>query len=246
LQSQIASAMAYPILMGIVGLLILLGIFLFVIPRIRSLFDSIGGDVLLPLITRVVFFFGDLLVAYYWLIPVLFVLTFVVWRTWVRSERGSRRWDILKLNFPIFGKLNRQVSVARFCRTLSTLLLSGVPILTALIIAQKIANNVILEEAIDGATKNISEGQSIAAPLKASGQFPPLVTHMIAIGERTGELERMLTTVADAYEDQVEATVSTLTSLLAPVMILVMGGIIFLVALGLLLPMANISQMMSL
>jgi len=246
LQGQIASAMAYPILMGIVGLLILLGIFLFVIPRIRSLFDSIGGDVVLPLITRVVFFFGDLLVAYYWMIPVLLVLSFFSWRAWVRSERGSRRWDILKLNVPIFGKLNRQVSVARFCRTLSTLLLSGVPILTALIIAQKIANNVILEEAIDGATKNISEGQSIAAPLKASGQFPPLVTHMIAIGERTGELERMLTTVADAYEEQVEATVSTLTSLLAPVMILVMGGVIFLVALGLLLPMANISQMMSL
>jgi general secretion pathway protein F len=126
---------------------------------------------------------------------------------------------------------------------LSTLLQSGVQILTALNIAEKIANNVVLEEAIQSATKNIAEGQSIAAPLKASGQFPPLVTHMIAIGERTGELERMLTSVANAYEEQVDATVSTLTSLLAPLMILLMGGVIFLVALGLLLPMANLSQM---
>jgi len=126
---------------------------------------------------------------------------------------------------------------------LSTLLMSGVPIITALNIVEKVAGNVIISAAINSAAKNIAEGQSIAAPLKASGQFPPLVTHMIAIGERTGELERMLTVVADSYEDQVEATISAMTSLLAPVMIMVIGGTIFVVAVGLLMPMMDLSSM---
>ena len=243
LQGQILAAVAYPILMGAVGLFIILGLFLGVIPRIRSLFDSLGGEEGLPLITRVVFFMGDMLVNYFWLGPFVAAAFFFGLRAWLRTKKGRRRFDSFKLNAPLFGKLNRQVSIARFCRTLSTLLQSGVQILTALNIAEKIASNVVLEEAIQSATKNIAEGQSIAAPLKASGQFPPLVTHMIAIGERTGELERMLTSVANAYEEQVDATVSTLTSLLAPLMILLMGGVIFLVALGLLLPMANLSQM---
>ena len=243
LQGQILAAVAYPILMGAVGLFIILGLFLGVIPRIRSLFDSLGGEDGLPLITRVVFLMGDLLVNYFWLGPFLAAAVFFSLRAWLRTEGGRLRFDKFKLSMPLFGKLNRQVAIARFCRTLSTLLQSGVQILTALNIAEKIASNVVLEEAIQSATKNIAEGQSIATPLKASGQFPPLVTHMIAIGERTGELERMLTSVATAYEEQVDATVSTLTSLLAPLMILLMGGVIFLVALGLLLPMANLSQM---
>ena len=243
LQGQIFGAMAYPILMGMIGLLILMGLFIGVIPRIRGLFDSLGGEAALPFITRAVFFFGDMLVGYWWLAPL--VLFGVVWgfRRWVRTERGRERWDVIKLTFPVFGKMNRLVAVSRFCRTLSTLLMSGVPIVSALQIVEKVVGNSVLARAVNQATVNITEGQSISAPLKASGQFPPMVTHMIAIGERTGELERMLTSVADAYEDEVEATISALTSLLGPLMIMVMGGIVFLVALGLLMPMMNLSQM---
>ena len=244
LQGQIFGAMAYPILMGVIGMLILMGLFLGVIPKIRGLFESLpGGESSLPYITQAVFFFGDLLVGFWWMGPI--VLGVAIWgfRRWVRTERGRERWDIIKLTFPVFGKMNRLVAVSRFCRTLSTLLMSGVPIIAALQIVERVVGNTVLARAIHDATINITEGQSISAPLKASGQFPPLVTHMVAIGERTGELERMLTSVANAYEDEVETTISALTSLLGPLMIMLMGGVIFVVALGLLMPMMNLSQM---
>lgn len=243
LQGQIISALAYPILMTFVGLAILMGLFVGVLPRIRSLFDSLGGEAALPLITRLVFFFGDTMVGFWWAFPIVAGVGFWAFRRWVKTERGRDRFDRMKLNVPVFGRINRLVSVSRFCRTLATLMVSGVPIINALQIVEAVVGNVILARAINNATINIQEGQSIAVPLKQSGEFPPLVTHMIAIGERTGELEKMLTSVADAYEDQVEATVSALTSLLAPIMILIMGGVIFLVALGLLMPMMNLSQM---
>lgn len=242
LQSQIMSAMAYPVLMMCVGVLILMGLFVGVLPRIRSLFDSMGTDAL-PLITRAVFFVGDTLVGWWWAFPL--VAGGVLWsfRRWVKTDRGRERFDRMKLTVPLFGKINRLVAVSRFCRTLATLLVSGVPIISALQIVEAVVGNVILSRTIHEAAVNIQEGQSIALPLRQSGEFPPLVTHMIAIGERTGELERMLTSVADAYEDEVEATVSTLTSMLAPLMILIMGGAVFLVAVGLLLPMQNLTQM---
>ncbi len=255
LQGQVLSAVAYPVLLGVMGTMILLGLFLGVIPRIRGLFDSMpGGAEGLPMITKVVFFFGDLLVGWWWAAPILAGGTLFAFRRWVRTEGGRARWDAFKLKVPVFGKMNRLVAVSRFCRTMSTLLVSGVPILGALKIVEDVVGNVVLAEAvarsriarstgISRSAHSIQEGQSIAVPLKASGQFPPMVTHMISIGERTGELERMLTIVADAYEDQVEATISALTSMLGPVMIMLIGGIVFLVALGLLTPMMNISSM---
>ena len=126
---------------------------------------------------------------------------------------------------------------------MSTLLVSGVPIIGALKIVEDVVGNVVLADVVAKSAHSISEGQSVAAPLKASGEFPPMVTHMISIGERTGELERMLTIVADAYEDQVEATIAAMTSILGPIMIMLIGGIVFFVALGLLTPMMNISSM---
>ncbi|MEQ1569379.1 MAG: type II secretion system F family protein [Myxococcota bacterium] len=244
LQGQILSAIAYPILLGIVGTLILLGLFLGVIPRLRDMFDAMpGGQEALPLITRVVFFVGDLLVVGWWLIPIMpFVLLFS-FRWYVGRAAGRARWDKFRLKVPLFGHMNRLVAVSRFCRTLSTLLVSGVPILSALQIVEAVIGNTVIAETVAKAANNIREGQSIAVPLKASGEFPPLVTHMIAIGEKTGELERMLTTVADNYEEQVEGTITAMTSLLAPGMIMLIGGIVFVVALGLLTPMMNISSM---
>ncbi|MBX2796243.1 MAG: type II secretion system inner membrane protein GspF [Myxococcales bacterium] len=244
LQSQVLSAVAYPILLGIMGIGILSMLFLFVIPRIRNLFDSMpGGAEALPLLTKVVFFFGDVLVGWWWAFPMLVGLVVVGFRRWVRTETGRRRWDTWRLKFPVFGTMSRLVAVSRFCRTLSTLLISGVPIISALRIVQDVVGNVVLADAVGDAAHSIQEGQSIAVPLRNSGEFPPMVTHMVGIGERTGELERMLRVVADAYEDQVDATITAMTSLLAPVMIMIMGGAVFVVALGLLMPMMNISQM---
>lgn len=244
LQGQIFGAIAYPIILGIVGVLILLGLFLGVIPRIRGMFESMpGGEEALPLITKVVFFFGDLLVGGWWLAPILAGIAVVGWRRFVASKSGREWWDRVRLKIPVFGKMNRLVGVSRFCRTLSTLLLSGVPIVSALNIVERVIGNVVLSSAVSKCAESIQEGQSIAVPLKNSGQFPPLVTHMISIGEKTGELEKMLTIVANAYEDEVEATISAMTSLLGPVMILTIGGVVFVVALGLLTPMMNISSM---
>jgi len=244
LQGKILSALLYPILMAVIGVGILTGLFIFVVPQMRELLEgfSSGKSVSLPIITQVVFFIGDALTSgLACVFAVLVVVGFFVFRWWIRNG-GKRTWHAFLLKVPIVGRLNRMVSVSRFCRTLSTLLVSGVPIVTALGIVKSIVGNVILQDAVEDASKNIQEGQSIAAPLKKSGQFPPMVIHMIAIGERTGELEAMLTNVADAYEGEVDSTVEGLTGLLGPLMIVAMGGVVFFVALGLLLPLSQMTN----
>lgn len=248
LQGKVASAMIYPILMSMIGVLILAGLFIGVIPRLRDMFHDLpGGEASLPLISKILFFVGDLMVGnpptVLGFIFRMFVLGISVisvvygFRRYVATESGRQRFDRFKLRAPVFGKLNKQVAVSRFCRTFGTLLVSGVPILSALDISQAVVGNAVLAKAIKAAAANIQEGQSIAVPLKASGEFPPLVTHMIAIGEKTGDLEPMLNKVANAYDDEVENTLETMTSLLGPIAILCMGGIVFVVALALLLPM---------
>ena len=240
LRGQVTKAMMYPILMGGVATAIIIGLFVFVIPRIKRIFDSFGAG--LPWITRAVLFFSDFLAGWWWAV-ILVVGGVALWtRRWVKTPKGRDRWDRWMLTMPLFGKVNRLVAVSRFCRTLSTLLASGVPILTAVGIVRNVVGNTVMAAAIDSAGKNISEGQSIAGPLKESGQFPPLVTHMISIGEKTGELEPMLLKVSDSYDTEVENTLGALTSLLEPLLILVMGGVVVIVALAVLLPMLNLSH----
>ncbi|MCB9680360.1 MAG: type II secretion system F family protein [Alphaproteobacteria bacterium] len=242
LQGQIVSALAYPLLMAVVGVMLLAGIFLGVLPQVRTMFASFGGEENLPVITKVVFFFGDMLVGWGWLVPVVAIGAWFVFRRWVSTAAGREKFDRFKLTVPVIGKMNRLVAVSRFCRTLGTLLVSGVPIITALGIVRDVVGNTIIAETITRASENIQEGQSIARPLDESGQFPPMVIHMIKVGERTGELERMLNLIADAYDEQVENAVNAVTSLLGPLTIVVMGGVVFIVALGLLTPMQQLSS----
>jgi general secretion pathway protein F len=241
LRDKLRSAMMYPALMGLVSAGIVVGLFVGVIPKIRRIFESF--DQALPLPTRIVLGISDGLQSY-WL-PLLLLLGGGVYglRRYLATEQGRRKWHEAQLRIPIFGKISRMVAVSRFCRTMSTLLDSGVPILTAVSIVKSVVDNDIIAEAVENAGKNIREGQSIAIPLKESGQFPPLVTHMIAIGEKTGDLEPMLSKVADSYDEQVENMVGALTSLLEPLMILTMGGVVTLVALSILLPMMEMSSM---
>lgn len=239
LRQKLVGSLTYPVLMGMVGGGIVLGLFVGVIPRVKRIFDSF--DAALPLITRVLLGISDFVVAWWWL---LFLMAAgLVWylRRWVQTPAGRNRWHHLKLRLPIFGRINRLVAVSRFSRTMATLLSSGVPILTALGIVKNVVENDVIAEAVANAGRNISEGQSIAEPLRQSGQFPPMVTHMIAVGEKTGDLEPMLAKVADAYDQQVETILGTLTSLLEPIIILFMGGVVLLVALAILLPMLNLS-----
>jgi general secretion pathway protein F len=242
LQGQVVSALAYPVLMALVGVFLLVAIFVGVLPQVRQMFASFGGEDNLPVITKLVFFFGDMLVGYGFIFPILGVGAFALFNRWVATPDGRQRFDRFKLVMPLFGRLNRMVAVSRFCRTLGTLLVSGVPIVSALAIVRDVVGNVVIADTIQQASINIQEGQSIARPLQDSGQFPPMVIHMIKVGERTGELERMLNLIADAYESEVENTVKGVTSLLGPLTILLMGGIVFVVALGLLLPLQNLSS----
>ncbi len=239
LRGQLRQALMYPLLMGAVSFFIVMGLFVGVIPRIKRIFDSFGEG--LPMITRIILAISDFIVGWWWALLILAIGAVIAAFRYVRTPKGRRRWHKAMLTMPIFGRINRLVAVSRFCRTMSTLLDSGVPILTAVGIVKAVVGNDIIAEAVEGAGKNIREGESIAKPLKASGQFPPLVTHMIAIGERTGELEPMLGKVADAYDQQVENTIGTLTSLLEPILILTMGGVVVIVALSVLLPMLNMT-----
>lgn len=242
LNGQVVSAMAYPVLMAMVGVFMIVAIFTGVLPQVRGMFASFGGEENLPLVTKIVFFMGDMLVGWGWLIPPLVALGVWVFRRWVSTPTGRERFDRFKLEVPIVGRMNRLIAVSRFCRTLGTLLVSGVPIIQALGIVRDVVGNVVIAETITKVSTNIQEGQSIARPLEESGQFPPMVVHMIKVGERTGELERMLNLIADAYDEQVESAVNTTTALLGPITILFMGGTVFFVALGLLLPMQELSS----
>jgi len=240
LRSKVTGAMIYPVLMGMVGGGLMAIIMLVVVPKVRKLFDSFGEG--LPLPTKILLGFSQFTMDWWWLIALVCTAVFIGWRRWVKTKKGRETWDRLMLKIPLFGGILRTIAVSRFCRTLSTLLASGVPILSALDIVRKVVGNVVLAEAIEKAAENIREGQSVAVPLRQSGEFPPLVTHMIAIGERTGDLEPMLEKVANAYDAAVERALSTLTSLLEPLLIVVMGGIIGAAAVALLLPMMQMSQ----
>lgn len=241
LRSKLIAALIYPVLMSLVGVAIVLGLFVFIIPKIKRVFDSFDAE--LPWITEFLLATSDFMTTFWWLLGIVVAAAIYGFRRWKKTEEGSRKFDALVLKMPVFGRINRVVAVARFCRTLATLLDSGVPILNALRITSTIVQNHVLSDVIDEAARNVTEGQSLAVPLKQSNQFPPLVTHMIAIGERTGELENMLGKVADAYEAEVETTVETLTSLIEPLLILAMGGVVAFVALAILLPMLNLSSL---
>ncbi|MFT4978658.1 MAG: general secretion pathway protein F [Myxococcota bacterium] len=240
MRSELIGALTYPALMGLISLGVVSGLFLGVIPRIRKIFDSFGAT--LPLITQVMLGISDFVQSYWWVIILAGIASALWFRRWVKTKKGRRRWDRFMLTAPILGRINRLVEVSRFCRTFSTLLASGVPIITAINITESVIGNTIIKEAVSAASKNISEGESIARPLRESGEFPPLVTHMIAIGEKTGDLEPMLQKVADSYDTRVENTLKGLTATLEPIMIVTLGGIVMVVALSILIPMLNMSS----
>jgi general secretion pathway protein F len=166
----------------------------------------------------------------------------MVFRALIRTERGRAGWDRFKLRMPVVGRLVRLLAIARFSRTLSTLLSGGLPITRALQTGAQVAGNTVLADAIDAARHSITEGASLAQPLRASGEFPPMVTHMIEVGEQSGELEAMLAKVSDTYEEQVETTVTRLTALLEPLLILVMVGIVLVIILATLVPLLQVTS----
>jgi general secretion pathway protein F len=240
LNSKVKSAILYPLIMFIFTLAMLSVIFIFVIPKLTSIFES--AEMQLPWYTLTVIAFSNILVNYWWLILLIMGLAYTSFNSWKNSENGAKSYDALLLKLPVIGRLVRLVAVSRFTRTLATLLQGGVPMLSAMDIVSNVVGNHVLAVAIIQARDNISEGESIAGPLKKSEQFPPIVTHMINIGEKTGELENMLTQVSDSYDFQVKTQIQGLTALLEPVMIIMMGLVIGVIVFSIMLPMFEMSD----
>lgn len=240
LNNKLKSAMMYPVLMTVFMLAMLAALFVFVIPKMVMVFES-NPELVLPWYSVAVIDFSGMLVNYWHVIIASFVILGVSFKAWKSSPSGSSQWDAILLKIPVIGKLVRIVAVSRFTRTLSTLLSGGVPMLSAMQIVRNVVNNEVLATALDTARENISEGESIAGPLKKSGQFPPIVIHMINIGEKTGELENMLTQVSDAYDFQVKTEVEGLTSLLTPVMLILMGCVIGVIVFAIMIPVFEMS-----
>ena len=241
LRSKLTGTMAYPVAMMVIGSAIMGVLFTVVVPKITQIFEN--TDAVLPWYTRVTIGVSSFAASYWWAILLGLGLAGYGFMRWRATTAGRARWDLFKLRAPIVGSIVRQVAIGRFARTLSTLLKSGVPLLTALDIVKNILGNVRLAAVVDEARDAIREGESIAAPLKRSGEFPPLVYHMVAIGERSGALEEMLGNVADAYEDQVDTTISALTSLLEPLMIVAMGVVVGFIVFSVLMPILQINNL---
>jgi general secretion pathway protein F len=240
LQAKIQSAMLYPFIMLGVGAVIMMILFVVVIPRITKIFEQVKAE--LPIQTKLLIFTADVLKNYYMVLIPLTGLAIWGFFKWKSSKRGRPVWDRFVLVAPIFGVAVRLVAISRFARTLATLLRSGVPVLTALDITKDVMNNERLSGVVAEAREAIREGESIATPLKRSGEFPPIVVHMVATGEASGQLEVMLEHVADNYDFQVEQRVDKLTTLIEPIMIVGMGGAVAFIVFSVLLPILQLSQ----
>lgn len=241
LRSKVVSGMTYPVLMMGVGLLLLIGIFTFVIPKLTKVFDAMGKPV--PLTTKVLIIISDFAIQWWPLIIAGIFIVIWMFKSYIASPTGRPKWDSFRLKAPVFGSLIRIIAVTRFATTMSTLLGSGVPILTAMAISRNLVGNTLIAKAIETARENITEGQSIAEPLRRSGEFPPLVIHMIAIGEKTGELPAMLQSIATTYEDQINARIDGLTALIEPLMIIGMGGMVGFIVMAIFIPLLEISNL---
>lgn len=241
IQGEILGALMYPMIMVFVGLVNITIMFTVVVPRITKIFEH--AKVQLPLQTRALIFFSSTARDYWWLILIVLVGVVFLFRRWLNTPAGRAHWDAITLKLPIFGSLRRMIAVSRFARTLGTLLSSGVSLLVALDIVKNVVANAVLAKVIETTSDAIREGEEIAPPLKRSGEFPPMVIHMIAIGEKSGQLEQMLNRVAIAYEQRVDVRLKSLMSLLSPLLILLMGGAVGFIVFSILTPILQMNTL---
>lgn len=241
LRNKVTNAMLYPIIMLVIGTIILFFLITFVVPKITQVFAQ--QKQALPWPTVALMSVSEFM-ADYWMVLVGVVIGgLYLIRRFTHTARGRMVADRVTLKLPLIGDVARMVSISRLTSTLSTMLASGVQLLDALDVSKRVMNNRVLEETVEGARQNIREGETIADPLKRSGEFPALVTHMIAVGEKSGEMEEMLRRVSQIYDSEVERVIARLTSLMEPIMILVMGAIVLFIVVAILLPIFEMGQM---
>lgn len=240
LKSKIVSVLAYPGFMLLISSAVLFFLLTYVVPIVVRIYEN--TESVLPLPTQILIMISSIFSTYWYLIIAGVAMLYYFLKSYINSTNGKKVYDRFLLKLPIFGSMVRMVAVSRFASTFSTLLASGVPVLMAMDIVKNVVNNSVFAEIIEEARKNIAEGQSIAEPLRRSKEFPPLVTHMIAIGEKTGELENMLSKVSETYNNMFETRISTLTSVLEPIMILAMAAIMGFIVVAILLPLIQLSS----
>jgi len=238
LKSQVKSAMVYPVSVITIAVVVVYVILWKVIPVFAALFEGLGGQ--LPFLTQIVVNISKFIGTFWWLIIAVVVGGLFALRQYYQTEAGRYQIDKLLLKAPVIGILLRKISVARFCRTLGTLLSSGVAILESLEITARTAGNAVIEEALMQVRKEVEEGKTIAEPLTRSEQFPPMVCQMIGVGEQTGAMDTMLSKIADFYEDEVDAAVEGMMALIEPVIIAFLGVVIGTIVVAMYLPMFSL------
>ena len=238
LKSQVKSAMIYPIAVIVIAVVVVAAILWKVIPTFASLFAGLGAD--LPLPTRIVIWMSDKFVSFMPVVIVAGIIGFALFKRYYATHRGRRVVDRTLLRTPVIGLILRKVAVARFCRTLSTLLSSGVPILEGLAITAKTAGNAIVEDAVMVTRDSIERGETVSAPLRQTGVFPVMVTQMINVGEATGAMDAMLSKIADFYEEEVDTAVAGLLTLLEPLMIAFLGVVVGGIVISMYLPIFDL------
>ncbi|HNQ64350.1 MAG TPA: type II secretion system F family protein [Smithella sp.] len=224
LKARVKGAMTYPAAVLVISCAVVALLLIKVIPVFQKMFEGMGGE--LPALTAALIAASQFAQSYWYLGVAILVVIYIILSRFYRTEKGRWTIDSLILKSPVFGPLLKKVAVAKFARTLSTMMSSGVPILEGLSIVSKTSGNVVIEDALMKTRQGISEGQSIAEPLTKTGIFPPMVVQMIAVGEATGALDSMLSKIADFYDDEVDAAVDAMTALLEPVMMVFLGGVV--------------------
>jgi type IV pilus assembly protein PilC len=238
LRGKIRSAMTYPVVVSIMVIGIVAAMLIFIVPTFASLYDSLGGT--LPLPTRMLMGASNVLRRFFLLVLVAVIVLVFLFRRWKATDQGRYQLDRFKLKVKVFGPLFHKTALSRFSRTLSTLIRAGVPILQALEIVGETVNNMVISRAVRDVQDAVREGESLATPLAKHATFPAMVVQMMAVGEETGALDIMLSKVADFYDQEVEAAVASLTSMIEPILIAVMGACVGGMVIALYMPLFNI------
>jgi type IV pilus assembly protein PilC len=246
LRRKVKAAMTYPVIVMIMAAGIVIFLSVFILPKFVKLFSDLGMKKdQFPMMTLMLMNFSSFIITYWWAAIMIVVGVWLGFNRLKRTKTGGRYLDMIKLKIPVMGSLTHKIAMARFSRTLSTLLSSGVPILQAMETTAGTVDNVLIQDAILAARASIREGDTIADPLAASRQFPPMVVQMISIGEETGQLDSMLQKVAEFYESEVDAALEGLTSAIEPVMIVGLGGVVLFILIALWMPLIGVIQNLS-
>jgi len=239
LRRQVKSAMMYPIVVLSFALIVLIALVTFIVPVFVGVFKQFGGD--LPTLTKVTVAISHAVTGYWFIMLPSVIFLVYMFRRWKKSEKGRQQWDRFRLRIPMkIGDIVQKIALARWSRTLSALVSAGVPLIQALDITAQTAGNVVVEEAMADVIESVKQGGTIAEPLRHSPVFPGMVTQMVSVGEETGALDAMLSKIADFYEDQVDAAVKSLTSILEPVMIVIIGGMVGFIVISMYLPLFKV------